>query len=194
MTLFGAADSLGFLRPRDALFDRKRGVRFLRTQWRGHRARPASQSKHRIFDGLSQKRHSHARQRPGRSSLTANGSPPNRARPSASSTPRPKPQSQRFPWKADLTSRGPSMRPRNLRQGLWSEKTPAGRSQAVWKLADLVEQNVDEITASRPLLRIAWFPSDPPKDSSTGDRRGAGFRTSSSSAERQISCETRVMP
>ena len=39
------------------------------------------------------------------------------------------------------------MRPRNLRQGLWSEKTPAGRSQAVWKLADLVEQNVDEITS-----------------------------------------------
>jgi len=32
-------------------------------------------------------------------------------------------------------------------RGPWSERTPAGRSQAVWKLADLVEQNVDEITS-----------------------------------------------
>jgi len=30
-------------------------------------------------------------------------------------------------------------------RGVWSEKTPAERSQAVWKLADLVDQNIDEI-------------------------------------------------
>ena len=32
-------------------------------------------------------------------------------------------------------------------RGVWSEKTPAERSKAVWKLADLVEQNIDEIAS-----------------------------------------------
>jgi delta 1-pyrroline-5-carboxylate dehydrogenase len=64
--------------------------------------------------------------------------------------------------------------------GKWSKTSPAARARMMWKLADLLEQHLEEFAQISPSKIFATTPDGPPRSKATPSRSAARLQINSS--------------